>query len=202
MTHIPSDNPVVVFKKEFDSIKEYLTNNSEITYLSDLNKYFRKVLILSSGSYFEEQIKKLLSKYLEKISNGDIRIVNFLQKQALEGKYHQLFDWGRQDKPEDVGKNANRFLGLFGDSFKTIVNNDLKRNNELDESIKAFLEIGHLRNILVHSNFANYNYEQKDTEEIFLLFVKAMYFINYLQIQFIPKKNSKEDYTTFHPHQI
>ena len=56
----------------------------------------------------------------------------------------------------------------------------IKANDELDNSIKAFIEIGHLRNILVHSNFAEYVYEQKTHDEIFTLFQKAEPFLDYL----------------------
>jgi hypothetical protein len=173
-------NPVEQLKNEYKAIEEYLMTQNQISLVSDLNKHFRKVLILSAGSYFEHRITAILSDFAKEKSNGDERIVNFLVKQAITQKYHTLFSWGKKDIPESPEKNANTFFKLFGDDFKTKVDEDIKANNKINESIKAFLEIGHLRNILVHSNFAEYVYEQKTSDEVFALFQKAEPFLDYL----------------------
>lgn len=184
-------NPVDQLKHEYQSIAEYLESTQQISLLSDLNKNFRKVLLLSAGSYFEHRITSILSEFVRSKSNDD-RIVNFLERQAIKGKYHQLFDWGKTDKPDEPGKNANAFFKLFGENFKAEVDVQLQPNNAetpaekenreiIISSMKAFIEVGHLRNILVHSNFADYNYDQKTTDEIFELFKKAEPFIEYLQ---------------------
>jgi hypothetical protein len=182
-------NPVEQLKAEYDELVEYVTTQQP-SLLNDLNKNFRKVLLLSAGSYFENQITAILLNFAKEKSN-DERIVNFLEKQAINQKYHTLFSWGEKDKPESPGKNANTFFKLFGDNFKTQIDGDIKPTKEdtpeqtasrkkLNESIEAFIEIGHLRNILVHSNFAAYNYDQKTTEEIYALFLKAEPFLTYL----------------------
>ena len=173
-------NPVEQLKNEYDAIGKYLSEQSEVSLLSDLNKHFRKVLILSAGSYFEHRITTILSNFVREKSNGDNRIVNFLEKQAISQKYHTLFSWGEKDKPDNPGKNANTFFKLFGDDFKSKREEEVKTNEELKKSIEAFIEIGHLRNILVHSNFAEYVYEQKTPVEIFALFQKAEPFLDYL----------------------
>jgi len=186
-------NPVDQLKNEYESIANYLAETQQISLLSDLNKNFRKILLLSASSYFEHQVTKILSDFVREKSNNDERIINFLEKQAISQKYHTLFDWGKQGKPEDFEKKgANKFWKLFGDDFKSQVEKELKGHNQetLEEkearqknisSIEAFIEIGHHRNILVHSNFAAYDYDQKTTEEIYQLFQKAKPFISYLQ---------------------
>jgi len=174
------NNPVEQLKNEYKAIEEYLMAQNQISLVSDLNKHFRKILILSAGSYFEHRITEILSNFAQEKSNGDERITNFLVKQAITQKYHTLFSWGEKDKPESPGKNANTFFKLFGDGFKANVDEDINANIELRESIKAFIEIGHLRNILVHSNFVEYVYEQKTPDEIFTLFQKAEPFLRYL----------------------
>jgi hypothetical protein len=149
-------------------------------------------LLLSAGSYFEHQVTKILSDFVREKSNNDERIINFLEKQAISKRYHTLFDWGKQDKLEDLKTNANAFWKLFGDDFKAQVETELKGHaqeipeeiqarQKITSSIEAFIEIGHHRNILVHSNFAAYDYEQKTTDEIYQLFQKAEPFISYLQ---------------------
>jgi hypothetical protein len=188
--------PVEQLKQEYDAIVEFLDSQHQPSLHNDLNKNFRKVLLLSAGSYFENQITSILSNFVRTKSNNDERVVNFLEKKAISGQYSKLFDWGRQNQPESPTKNANAFFKLFGDNFKSQIEQELKSNNgdtqeqkaikkNLNDSIEAFIEIGHLRNILVHSNFAAYNYDQKTTEEIFELYKKAESFLDYVETKLL-----------------
>jgi hypothetical protein len=183
-------NPVEALKSEYDELVNFITEKQP-SLVNDLNKNFRKVLLLSAGSYFEKEITTLLSNFVREKSNDDVRIVNFLEKQAISGRYHQLFDWGKQDKPEEFTKNANRFFSLFGVDFRKQIEDELRpkmdespqakeEREKIIKSIESFVEIGHLRNILVHSNFAAYNYDQKTTDEIYSLFLRAEPFLLYL----------------------
>jgi hypothetical protein len=184
-------NPVEQLKNEYKAIEDYLNEQKQVSLTVDLNRHLRKVLILSAGSYFEHKITAILSDFARAKSNGDERVINFLEKQAISGKYFQLFEWGKQNQPDRPGKDANKFFSFFGDNFKneakadiTIKNEDSEKQkakkNKLKESIEAFIEIGHLRNILVHSNFAEYPYENKTPDEIYALFQKAEPFLDYL----------------------
>lgn len=187
-------NPVYQIKNEYEMLSAHLKEANEISLLSDLNKNFRKILLLSAGSYFEHRITIILSEFVRKKSNEDERIINFLEKQAISQRYHQLFSWGEKDKPDKPGENANTFFKLFGDNFKGQIDNELKIKKEdtteqkaekerISSSIKAFIEIGHLRNILVHRNFAAYDYDQKTPEEIYELFLKAEPFLSYIELK-------------------
>jgi hypothetical protein len=184
-------NPVEQLKNGYKAIEDYLNEQKQVSLVNDLNKHLRKILILSAGSYFEHRVTAILPEFARTKSNGDERIVNFLEKQAISQKYHTLFSWGEKDKPESPGKNANAFFKLFGEDFNERAKSDVKieKNDsdkikankvQLKESIEAFIEIGHLRNILVHSNFAEYLYENKTHDEIFTLFQKAGLFLEYL----------------------
>jgi len=62
-------------------------------------------------------------------------------------------------------------LGLFGEEFKKEFQEHIKEDEQI-ENIKAFLELGKLRNELIHQNFILYNLE-KTTDEIKQLFDKA-----------------------------
>ncbi len=176
--------PVDQLKIEYESIAKFLVETKQISLLSDLNKSFRKILLLSAGSYFESEITTILSNYVFKATSGDVRLINFLQKLAISGKYFQLFDWGKQDEPDKFGDNANKFWSFFGTDFKVEINAEIKSDATISKSIEAFLQIGHLRNILVHSNFAAYNYDQKTTDEIYTLYTEAEPFIDFLKHKF------------------
>lgn len=166
---------------EYNSILKFLLEKNEMSLASDLNKHFKKILILSSASYFESEIHNILLECVKRITNNDSRIINFLKKKAISHQYHTLFSWGEKNEPSKPGKNANSFFALFGDDFKTLAAKEVENDGELGKAIVAFLELGHLRNILVHSNFASYNLDTKTTEEIYALYKASLCFLSYLK---------------------
>ncbi len=162
--------PIIkALNQEFKSIIDFLNDNEQPSLSSDIDKHFKKVAVLSSASYFEDSIKEILIDFVSEKSGGNKELVNFFKKKAIGMHYHTFFDWGDKNKPNKPGKNANIFLSLFGEDFKKNVRNKIENDPDLVSAIKAFLEIGHLRNILVHSNFVSYNIADKTTDEIFAL---------------------------------
>ena len=176
-----SINPIKSLYQDYESIAGFLSENSQPSLLSDASKYFTKVFVLSSASYFEHRIQEILEAFISSKTNNDLRAISFFKKKAITMQYHTYFDWGKKDKPSEIGKNANVFFALFGDDFKKTVEAEIKTTPDLEVAIKAFLELGHLRNILVHSNFAAYDLENKTVEEIFELYKKSLIFINYIE---------------------
>ena len=173
--------PVEILNDEYKSIVCFLNENSQPSLSSDANKYFKKVIVLSSASYFEHLIQDLLIDFISRETNNNIKAVNFFKKKAISLQYHTYFTWGEKNNPDNPGKNANSFFALFGDDLKKNVEVEIKTNPDLDASVKAFLEIGHLRNILIHSNFAAYNLDNKTTEEIYELYKAGLPFIEYIK---------------------
>lgn len=174
-------NPVEIVEREYLSLTQYLSSNGQPSYVSDVNKYFKKILILSSASYFEHQITSILIELATNLSSSDERIINFLKKQAISQKYHQLFDWGEQDKPDKPSKSAKKFFKLFGENFQTSITSEIVSKPEIQRSMENFLEIGHLRNILVHNNFATYDFENLTSEEIIAKSNDSISFLEFLR---------------------
>lgn len=83
-------------------------------------------------------------------------------------QYHTYFEWD--------GKNANKFFALFGKDFKNQLVQKIKKEPTLDIALKAFLELGNMRNCLVHQNFANYTID-KTAKEVYDLYQEAMIFV-------------------------
>ncbi len=166
---------------EYVDIVSYLNANSQPSLSSDTDRYFKKIIVLSSASFFEHEIQNILITFVKVSTNDNLKIINLLKKKAIGGNYHTFFAWGEKNNPDKPGKNANVFFSLFGDDFKIEVKETINNNIELSDSIKSFLEIGHLRNILVHSNFAAYNLDNKTTEEIYELHKKSVCFIEFLR---------------------
>jgi hypothetical protein len=173
--------PVELLNEEYRSIVGFLIDSVQPSLSSDVDKSFKKVIALSSASYFEHLILEILIDFIGKETSNNMKAVNFFKKKAIGMQYHTYFNWGEKDDPDKPGKNANVFFSLFGDDFKKEAEEEIRGNPDLDRSMKAFIEIGHLRNILVHSNFAAYNLDNKTTDEIFELYKSGLFFVNYIR---------------------
>ena len=108
---------------------------------------FRKLLLLAAASYFEYKIQQDVD-FVREVADGNERLVQFVENKALERQYHTFFEWKRQ--------NANKFFGLFGESFKESMQSVLQSDSDLRSSIFSFMEVGRERNRLVHENFGAY----------------------------------------------
>lgn len=174
-------NPVEILNQEYQSIVGFLEQNGQPSLSSDVNRYFKKVFVLSSASYFEHKIQEILVQFISRETNNNSLAINFFKKKAIGMEYHTYFTWGEKNNPDKPGKNANSFFSLFGDDFKKQVEAEIKASVTLEVAVKSFLEIGHLRNILVHSNFAAYDILNKTTDEIFTLYQNGLPFIEYIE---------------------
>ncbi len=170
------------FYKRQAALKDFLSKSKEISFLQDVEDSFRKNFALAAASYFENEITDLLCKYADAQSNRCEPLTSFVRNKALKRQYHTLFDW-------EKGTNANSFFGLFGEEFKARVDADLKQSIELSEAIKAFLELGRLRNHIVHQNYAIFSAE-KSSEDLYALFQSALKFLDYLKQKFSHQKQA------------
>jgi len=154
--------------EDHKALSAFLTENGQISLLSNAADNFRKTLLLSAASYFESIIKDSIIAIVAEHTGPENPILEFLKNKAIERQYHTYFQWN--------SSNANSFFGLFGSDFKDYMTSYVKKDSKLKESISAFIELGELRNQLVHQNFAIFPLE-KDAEEIYQLYVKASLFV-------------------------
>jgi hypothetical protein len=182
--------PVDLLNEEYKSIVAFLNESTQPSLSSDVNKYFKKVIALSSASYFEHRIQEILLEFVARETGNNVKAINFFKNKAIGMQYHTYFSWGEKNEPDKPGKNANTFFSLFGNEFKRDVVADMESKPGLDTSMKAFIEVGHLRNILIHSNFAAYNLEHKTTEEIFKLYQDSLPFIDYIRSKLTEPQNN------------
>ncbi len=174
-------NIVNSVNEEYLSIVNFLDNSKQPSLSSDVNKYFKKVIILSSASYFEHQIQEILIEFVSRETKQNQKAISFFKKKAIAMQYHTYFNWGEKNRIEKPGNNANSFFSLFGSDFKKDVELEINADEDLENSIKSFIEIGHLRNILVHSNFAAFNLDNKTTAEVFELHQKGIKFVEFIR---------------------
>lgn len=157
------------------SLTKFLNDNNEVSLKLDADRMFTKVLVLSSASYFEDRITKMISDYCSDITDNNGLILSFIKVKALERQYHTLFDWKEN--------NANKFFTHFGEELKTKHKTDIKTSQELKEYEQDFMFLGRTRNTLVHSNFASFFIDETH-EEIYKKFKNSIKFIEYLETYF------------------
>lgn len=156
---------------ENTALIEFLEEAKQVSFKIDAELNFKKGLLLSIASLFEVQITELLEDFIGRCSNKNPFVVSFFKNKALKRQYHTLFSWAN---------NANDFFSLFGNDFKVKMKARVKEESKLEEAVKSFLELGRLRNQLVHNNFAEFNID-KTAEELYKAFGKANYFIEEIE---------------------
>jgi hypothetical protein len=156
---------------DYISVLGYLRDQKEISYANAIGSSFPKVLLLASASHLEHELQELITEYFREVTGNHEYAVSFVRKKAISRQYHTYFAW-------DSG-NANQFLSLFGDNFKLVVSSLLREDAELAQAIRDFVNLGALRNRLVHQNYATFTMENT-TEEIWQMYENALKFIERL----------------------
>jgi len=161
-------NRVEALYSDNAEVAAFLGEQQQISYLSAAEDSFRKVLLLAAASYFETTLIDVVLTYV----NGQLKPNHPLHKivktKGIDRLYHTWFDW-------DV-RNANKFFGMFGDDFKAYMRARIEADPALEKGIAAFMEIGSLRNLLVHRNFAEFTVD-KTPAEIYALYQSAIAFV-------------------------
>lgn len=150
---------------------QHLTDHSELSLFSFANENLRKVLLLSTASWFETRISEAILKFAEVHSKGHSGIQNLIKKKAVDRQYHTYFDW-KNERP-------GAFYGLFGDCGD-YMKKEINADSNIKDGLAAFLELGNLRNELVHENFAAFPFN-KTAEEVHALYQKAEKFVSYVE---------------------
>ncbi len=168
------------------SLVNYLQASRQIQLLSRVQDSFRKTLLIAAASYFEVQLTQTIVDLYGEADQGAGILSAFVRRKAIGNSFSSLFNW---DSP-----NANSFYKLFGTDFADIMKIRVREDQGLSESVKAFLEIGHLRNQLVHRNYADFQLD-KTLEEIYEDYQVASKFLNTFPIvvrECIAAKNSPQ----------
>ncbi len=162
--------PIDIQFQDHSEIIDFLRSQGEISHALLLDDSFRRTLLIASASYIEVKVQEIIITFFESNSSND-SVVSFLKNKAIKRQYHTLFQWD--------GNNVNSFFGLFGSEFKISLLEAVK-TEDMSDSIKGFLELGKLRNELVHQNYLNYTI-QKSRQEIYELYGQAKLFVDFLE---------------------
>lgn len=142
----------------------------EPSFHASLQGMLPKVLLMAAASEFEHYVCGHIKQYVADNSTG-VRIGFLVERKAIARQYHSFFDW--------PSRKANQFWALFGPDYKKAVEREISSKDELSDGLKAFLEIGAVRNELVHNNFADMTINTT-LDEVYVLYQKGASFVEAL----------------------
>lgn len=152
-------------------VLEFLESQNKTPMFVHTSDSLRKSLLLSSASFFEDEIKNLLSQFSISKSS-DQRLPAFIKNTVIERGYDKTINF-------DSGK-INSFMGLFGREFLDKFNNDCKNIKDLRESSDIFIQIGSTRNNMIHGNLGSFFFD-KTLDEVYEAHKRAEKFLEYLK---------------------
>ena len=158
---MPSVTAIDRLYEEASAIVDALRSTPEVSLQVTAEDRFRKALLLSAASYFERRVYMVVIDYVKDRSGGSILVESFVRNKAIARQYHTWFKWDE--------RNANQFYGLFGDNFRSEMKSRVEKSDELDKSVKAFLEIGRERNKLVHDDYATFPLDKNSKRNLWLV---------------------------------
>src|SRR5215510_6609831 len=152
-------------------LMDFLRERGELSFLATMESSLPKVVLLASASDLEAQVGRTILDYFSLTTGAAEFAVSFVKNKAVDRQFHTYFNWKDQ--------SANQFFGLFGPRFREKAKAAVAADDALGRSIRAFCEIGALRNQLVHQSYASFTVE-KTAEEIFELYNTALVFVSML----------------------
>ena len=159
--------------RDHGRLVDYLRANNELQMMSRIEESFARTLVIATASYFEVKLTDAICDVYREFTQGASSLTLFVRKQGIGRRFAQLFDWGNDSGP---APNANRFYKLFGDEFAVHMRRKVQGDRFLDEGVRAFLEIGNIRNQMVHGNFADFQID-KTVDDLYDLYGKADRFV-------------------------
>ena len=156
--------------EEHDELIEHLLATGKITWKSRADDQFAKTLLLAVASRFEARLTDCVVETFEGATRGSDALVSFVQKEAVERRYHTWFDWN--------ANTANKFFRSFGEEFKNAMAAKVKNDPDLDDAVRAFLELGRLRNELAHEDYATFSMP-KTPDEVLERYRAAARFVDW-----------------------
>ena len=147
---------------------------SEISLRNSAEEIFQKSLCVAIGSYFERRIAAIVLEFVGRSSVYSVLVTEFVRNKAISRQYHTYFQWN--------SANANKFFSLFGAEFRAYMSEYVSENPEYGDAIKAFMQVGGIRNEVAH----NFEYVSIDAtaDEIYELYRKALLFVDQIPLRF------------------
>jgi hypothetical protein len=160
---------IEVFYKDIIKFREFALEKSDLSTWNLFEPFFRKNLLLSCASLHETIFYSKIKSLYDSSTKTHLSL--FIES-TLKRRYHTFFDW-------DNGKKVNSFINLFGEVYSKKIRDFIDKNEAIKEGEMLFLELGNLRNMLVHKNFIDYSIDIT-IEEIYQKHQKGLLFLDNL----------------------
>lgn len=146
-----------------------LQDKTELSsFYRNYNDIFPKLFTVACANFFE----KIICEFIKNCFYAKSELMaHFVSNQALERKYHAMFNWDQS--------NANKFYGLFGKNFLDQIKTKLSTDIMMKDSEKSFMDLGRFRNEIVHKGISTYNLS-KSASDIYEAFQKSINFLSFL----------------------
>lgn len=168
------NNRIDAILSEHQMLMRHLERQGQILLMNRSEEAFSKTLIIAVASYFEVLFTEIIVQMFRDKTGGADPLAQFVRKQAIGRRFAQLFNWGSDGNPS---RNANSFYNLFGPHFSTFMRDKIKSDHDLDRGVQAFIEIGNIRNHMVHGNFADFQCD-KSIGDVRRLYEEATVFVD------------------------
>ena len=167
-------NRVEELLRDHRELVEHLESVNSLLLRDRAESAFAKTLLIAAASHFEVRLTQMIIDLYLDMTQGVEELAEFVKRQAIDRRFAQLFQWSSGGGP---GQNANSFYRLFGDGFSAHMRQRVREDRDLDESVKAFLEIGNLRNQMVHESYADFQLN-KTVEEVYSIYTSGARFVD------------------------
>lgn len=156
---------------EFSDLREFLLGAADgVAFLPVVEGFLPRTMLLAVASYFESRLSDEVERLAtEEVGEGHV-LTWLVRKKAIGRQYHTWFSWD--------ARNVNSFLSMFGPDFKEEAARWIAEDEHLEQSVRAFLEIGRERNRLVHENFGDAPLE-KTAADVYGLYESARVFVDW-----------------------
>lgn len=155
---------------EFADLRDFLKASNGDEFLSTVEGYLPRTMLLAVASYFEGRLSEEVQR-LAAEQAGDRHVLTWLvRNKVVRRQYHTWFSWD--------ARNVNTFLSMFGQEFKDEAAKWIAEDGNLRRAVMDFLEIGRERNRLVHENFGDAPLELT-TADVYSLYESASAFVDW-----------------------
>ena len=78
---------------EYNELIEFFRANQQVSFEMYINDTYKKSLLLSAASFFEDTIIMAIHNYAAVTSQQNDALVAFIDNKALKRQYHTFFSW-------------------------------------------------------------------------------------------------------------
>jgi hypothetical protein len=131
----------------------------------------RKTLAIAAASAFEKDVTEMLYEFSDAVTFGNPYCRSLISERIVSRQYHALFQWD--------GQSAAGFFANFGPEARKFYDAKVRNDATLAQSVRDFLDLGRLRNEIVHRDYITYSFD-KTLDDVINQYRSARLFVSFL----------------------